>query len=327
MLAVVNRRNSDLVEKADGVLYTSDGRDVEMSVASTKAFYAQVAAGFLLSLAIAREVGGRRPHGDRTRSAHRAAGAARRPEEVLAARPEIAAAAWAHAPARRHWAVVGNGPEPAGGVGAAHQAVGAGLQVDRLRRHRGQEAHRPVVGAADPGLRRRAAAGGRGRRRQGTGHLPGPQGRARRHRHPGHRRRLPAGAGRRRGAGGAPAAGLRAVGHGRPPLRLRGGAGHRRPGPEPAGDPGRGGGRRGRRRRAPRTPAGPAGPPDGGRRPGLPRRGCATAPTTAPSRRERPYSWPRCCATPPGRCRSSSTSSTTAGSARPAWSWRTSPPP
>ncbi|HEV8627069.1 MAG TPA: SIS domain-containing protein, partial [Acidimicrobiia bacterium] len=66
VLAVVNRRNSDLVEKADGVLYTSDGRDVEMSVASTKAFYAQVAAGFLLSLAIAREVGAdnRRLHHD-----------------------------------------------------------------------------------------------------------------------------------------------------------------------------------------------------------------------------------------------------------------------
>src|SRR5207253_876673 len=46
VLAGVNRRNSDLVEKADGVRYTSDGRDVEMSVASTKAFYAQVAAGF-----------------------------------------------------------------------------------------------------------------------------------------------------------------------------------------------------------------------------------------------------------------------------------------
>ena len=43
--AIVNRRNSDLTDKADGVLYTSDGRDVEMSVASTKAFYAQVAAG------------------------------------------------------------------------------------------------------------------------------------------------------------------------------------------------------------------------------------------------------------------------------------------
>src|SRR5206468_4022833 len=47
VLAVVNRRNSDLVEKADGVLYTSDGRDVEMSVASTKAFYAQWRRGFL----------------------------------------------------------------------------------------------------------------------------------------------------------------------------------------------------------------------------------------------------------------------------------------
>ena len=39
------------------MLYTSDGRDVEMSVASTKAFYAQIAAGFLLALAIADEVG------------------------------------------------------------------------------------------------------------------------------------------------------------------------------------------------------------------------------------------------------------------------------
>ena len=44
-IAIVNRRNSDLAERADGVLYTSDGRDVEMSVASTKAFYSQIAAG------------------------------------------------------------------------------------------------------------------------------------------------------------------------------------------------------------------------------------------------------------------------------------------
>src|SRR3546814_7181194 len=55
-LAIVNRRGSDLTDKADGVLYTSDGRDVEMSVASTKAFYAQIAAGFLLAWAIAEEV-------------------------------------------------------------------------------------------------------------------------------------------------------------------------------------------------------------------------------------------------------------------------------
>ena len=57
MIAIVNRRQSDLVDKSDGVLYTSDGRDVEMSVASTKAFYAQIAAGFLLAFAIAAELG------------------------------------------------------------------------------------------------------------------------------------------------------------------------------------------------------------------------------------------------------------------------------
>ena len=57
VVAIVNRRNSDLVDKSDGVLYTSDGRDVEMSVASTKAFYAQVAAGYLLAIALAAELG------------------------------------------------------------------------------------------------------------------------------------------------------------------------------------------------------------------------------------------------------------------------------
>ena len=53
VIGIVNRRGSDLTDKADGVLYTSDGRDVEMSVASTKAFYAQVAAGAVLACAIA----------------------------------------------------------------------------------------------------------------------------------------------------------------------------------------------------------------------------------------------------------------------------------
>src|SRR6266496_365826 len=57
VLAIVNRRSSDLTHKADGVLYTSDGRDVEMSVASTKAFYAQVAAGTLLAFAVAEAMG------------------------------------------------------------------------------------------------------------------------------------------------------------------------------------------------------------------------------------------------------------------------------
>ncbi|MFM8530024.1 MAG: SIS domain-containing protein, partial [Ilumatobacteraceae bacterium] len=41
VIAIVNRRGSDLCDKADGVIFTSDGRDVEMSVASTQAVYAQ----------------------------------------------------------------------------------------------------------------------------------------------------------------------------------------------------------------------------------------------------------------------------------------------
>jgi len=57
VIAIVNRRNSDLTDRVDGVLYTSDGRDVEMSVASTKAFYAQVAAGALLACAITEAAG------------------------------------------------------------------------------------------------------------------------------------------------------------------------------------------------------------------------------------------------------------------------------
>jgi glucosamine--fructose-6-phosphate aminotransferase (isomerizing) len=109
VIGIVNRRNSDLTDKADGVLYTSDGRDVEMSVASTKAFYAQVAAGVLLACALAEALG---------------AGDARERDEllrelrelpdamaaVIARRDQIAEAARRFAPPRRYWAVVGNGP-------------------------------------------------------------------------------------------------------------------------------------------------------------------------------------------------------------------------
>src|SRR5690606_23577656 len=108
---IVNRRNSDLTDKADGVLYTSDGRDVEMSVASTKAFYAQIAAGFLLAIAIGDVVNGGR---DVTSPARQQLLRALRdmPDamvEVLGRRPAIADAARRHAPSRRYWAVVGNG--------------------------------------------------------------------------------------------------------------------------------------------------------------------------------------------------------------------------
>ena len=105
VLAIVNRRGSDLTDKSDGVLYTSDGRDVEMSVASTKAFYAQIAAGFLLAWSIAEEVGG---------TVDPALVAALRDlpramEATVARRADIAAAAQQLAPAKRYWAIVGNG--------------------------------------------------------------------------------------------------------------------------------------------------------------------------------------------------------------------------
>ncbi len=108
VVAIVNRRNSDLTDRADGVLYTSDGRDVEMAVPSTKAFYAQVAAGFLLSAAIADEVGGATGVDDGALRALRDVPDAM--EVILGMRPQIAEIAHRQVPHRRDWAVVGNGP-------------------------------------------------------------------------------------------------------------------------------------------------------------------------------------------------------------------------
>jgi len=109
VISIVNRRNSDLTDKSDGVLYTSDGRDVEMSVASTKAFYSQVAAGLLLAFAIADEVGGdpSYPRGEVLAALRELPSAM---ERTLQLRPTIAEAAARFAPSRRYWAVVGNGP-------------------------------------------------------------------------------------------------------------------------------------------------------------------------------------------------------------------------
>jgi glutamine---fructose-6-phosphate transaminase (isomerizing) len=111
-LAIVNRRDSDLTFKVDGVLYTSSGRDIEMSVASTKAFYSQIVAGALLSLKVAAVLGrrngqfisnelkelGRLPHHMR---------------RVLSLREEIAASARRLAPTKTYWAAVGSGPNKA----------------------------------------------------------------------------------------------------------------------------------------------------------------------------------------------------------------------
>ena len=109
VLAIVNRRGSDLCDKADGVLFTSDGRDVEMSVASTKAFYAQVAAGVLLACAVSDAAGlgtDSRRH-DLLRTLRELPTAMR---TVIDARAKVAEVARKYAPSKRYWAVVGNGP-------------------------------------------------------------------------------------------------------------------------------------------------------------------------------------------------------------------------
>ena len=105
VIAIVNRRGSDLTDRADGVLYTSDGRDVEMAVPSTKAFYAQIAAGYLLALAVAEQWGDA-PDQELLRAIRDLPDAM---VETLATRPAIAEAAHEWCPSRRYWAIVGNG--------------------------------------------------------------------------------------------------------------------------------------------------------------------------------------------------------------------------
>ncbi len=113
VLAVVNRRNSDLATKAHGVFYTSDGRDVEMSVASTKAFYSQVAAGWLIAAGLAAASPSRAALGDAdlVRVLDALLTLPSQMETVLAKREAIAAIAAEVAPPRKFWAVVGNGPD------------------------------------------------------------------------------------------------------------------------------------------------------------------------------------------------------------------------
>ena len=111
VISIVNRRGSDLTDRSDGVVYTSDGRDVEMSVASTKAFYAQIAASAVLSCAIARAAMGDDAPDEAIRDLLTAVRAL--PDamaEVVADRQHIGEVARRHAPSQRYWAVVGNGP-------------------------------------------------------------------------------------------------------------------------------------------------------------------------------------------------------------------------
>jgi len=109
VIAIVNRRQSDITAKADGVFYTSDGRDVEMAVASTKAFYSQIVAGRILALYFALIL--------KTLSGERIAMELRRLEatpalmqRVLGRKEEIRLAVEKTIKHKRYWAVVGSGP-------------------------------------------------------------------------------------------------------------------------------------------------------------------------------------------------------------------------
>ena len=111
-LAIVNRRDSDLTFKVDGVLYTSSGRDIEMSVASTKAFYSQIVAGALLGLFMAALVN-RRSAGFITEQIRQLIALPGSMSTVLECQDTIAASARALAPKKNYWATVGSGPNKA----------------------------------------------------------------------------------------------------------------------------------------------------------------------------------------------------------------------
>ncbi len=165
IVAVVNRRNSDLAAKAHGVLHTSDGRDVEMSVASTKAFYSQVAAGWLLAGALA-QLRGPGADGADPADLDRILAALTRDAAGVGGGARPTGADRAHRRrSRPTQALLGRGGRRTGqdrGLRGPDQAVRVVLPVDLRGCDRGQEAHRPVLRAVDPRLRGRLAGRHRG---------------------------------------------------------------------------------------------------------------------------------------------------------------------
>ncbi len=112
ILCIVNRRQSDITTKSHGVFYTSDGRDIEMSVASTKAFYSQIVAGYTLGLCFAQFL--------KTQSDDFITGELLDLEKapdlmnrVLEKKDDIQASSEKLAKTKKYWAVVGNGPNKA----------------------------------------------------------------------------------------------------------------------------------------------------------------------------------------------------------------------
>jgi len=111
-LAIVNRRDSDITFKVDGVMYTSSGRDVEMSVASTKAFYSQIVAGAILGLYIAT-LKKRRNAEFITGEIEQLLALPSHMREILSTKEAIKDSATKFAVTKTYWAAVGSGPNKA----------------------------------------------------------------------------------------------------------------------------------------------------------------------------------------------------------------------
>jgi len=111
IISIVNRRQSDITAKSHGVFYTSDGRDIEMSVASTKAFYAQIIAGQVLALFFAQLLGSRNDE-DIAVALRQLESAPRLMDHIFSHRDVIAASVKKNA-GKRYWAIVGSGPNKA----------------------------------------------------------------------------------------------------------------------------------------------------------------------------------------------------------------------
>ncbi|MDO9110862.1 MAG: SIS domain-containing protein, partial [Desulfatirhabdiaceae bacterium] len=108
-LAIVNRRDSDITFKVQGVMYTSSGRDIEMSVASTKAFYSQIVAGALMGLFLAGLQERRTPEFI-AEELHHLLRLPQQMRHILSMQQGIRESARRLAQTRTYWAVVGSGP-------------------------------------------------------------------------------------------------------------------------------------------------------------------------------------------------------------------------
>lgn len=111
-IAITNRRDSDITFKVEGVMYTSSGRDIEMSVASTKAFYSQIVAGAVLGLHMAAATG-RRDIAFVTEEIKKLLELPAHMKKILGQAKIIEGSARRLAATKTYWAAVGSGPNKA----------------------------------------------------------------------------------------------------------------------------------------------------------------------------------------------------------------------